>query len=140
MTGDDVPRVGLAVPPGWERTAEPGGGTSARPAGAGTGAPAVTVVVQETPATSAEEHALRSIGELAVALSDLRVIGQRVGEGRVDLVVAHEMLGVDVTTLQRHLLGPEGRVVVAAATVADVLWPGWRGTLERIVDGVEVEW
>jgi hypothetical protein len=43
---------------------------------------------------------------------------------RLDLALAIEQLGTDLTVVQRHLLHPDGWSVVATGTAADVDWLG----------------
>lgn len=42
---------------------------------------------------------------------------------RLDLALAIEQMGTDLTIVQRHLLHPDGWAVVATGTVSDADWP-----------------
>jgi hypothetical protein len=44
-------------------------------------------------------------------------------ETHLDVTLAVEQMGVDATVVQRHLIRPGGRAVVATGLVADVDWP-----------------
>lgn len=50
-------------------------------------------------------------------------------ETHLDLALAVEQMGVDATVVQRHLIRPGGRAVVATGLVADVDWPELAGTV-----------
>lgn len=58
------------------------------------------------------------------------------GERRMDLAFAFEQLGVDVTTVQRHLVLDGGRSVVATGVAADVDWPAVSATLVGTVRSI----
>lgn len=141
MTAAPRPEVRVALPDGWEQD-EGADGTvlTARPAGAGLGAPALSVVASTRVADRPEEHLLRALAELGTALSDMHVLDVEVGEDEVRVLVAHEVLGLDATTCQRHLLGPDRTVVIAAVTTSDLLWPAWRGELDRLLGSVQARW
>lgn len=54
-------------------------------------------------------------------------------ESHLDLALAVDHLGVDATVVQRHLIRPGGRAVVATGVAADLDWPDLAPVVLRAV-------
>jgi hypothetical protein len=129
------PRVVIDLPDGWERD-EPGGGVvlmARHPRRSGPLRPTVTVshTVQPELTDTPSYVEAQVAGTYATFGGTCQLVHLDVGhrpEDHLDLVLAMEQWGVDATVVQRHLLFPGGRAVVATGVTADNEWyelSGW---------------
>lgn len=144
-------RISIDLPEGWHRvTGEDAVPLLARPQRwARRFVPTVTVVVSRTPGvmalgdyTDAQLAGVRaSFGGHLVHLDAVHRPGPH-----LDLVLATEQMGVDLTVAQRHVLGPadddgsDRTSVVATALALDGDWAHLAGALLSTVRSVDVTW
>ena len=126
--------VFVDLPAAW--VVEAGPPAVARPAARDGVAPA-TVVGFDGGDVRGDELAAGVVTAALGRLADpVAVDVRRTGDG-VDLVVAHRLWGVDVTTFERHHCLPSGRWVVAC-TVPDADLGDWAAVARRIVRSLVV--
>lgn len=145
---DRWPTFRIAIPDGWHSRGDAASGSMrAVPADAAATDPTHVLVI-----TTVDPAAIGDLDAYAVAqlrgsvemLTDALPIAVRTSDGPdggiVDLTVAHDAFGLDVTSVQRHVVGPAGTVVIASATTEDLRWPDRAGELIATVRSVSVSW
>lgn len=124
------PGAEIDLPASWERVGPVGGvALMARPANY-VGRLRPTIVVADTVDRSLAGADARGYVEAQLGLAYTTFGGHLVHaevshrpELHLDLMLAIEQMGVDATVVQRHLIRPGGRAIVATGLAADVEWP-----------------
>jgi hypothetical protein len=143
--GSGACEVGVDIPSGWDRSDDPGPALLlARPSGwVGPVVPSLTVAR----AVTAEAPTLAAYADRMVPSTLLSLGGHLVhlGSGHrpvdhLDLTIATEQWGSDLTVTARHLVRPGGGAVVATGAAADTDWAELATTLLRAVRSLRVRW
>jgi hypothetical protein len=150
MPGDDVAgsqmspvKVRISVPEGWVREGAVGDSLVAAWPDGYRGPMLPTVVVTDTVDPSVNRFDRYVEAMLVQAYSTLpgHLVHLEVSDGppeTLDMTLAADPLGIDVTVTQRHRFLGLGRAVVATASAADVDWPELGVALVRSVQSLEV--
>lgn len=133
---DGAPGAEIDVPAGWERVG-PAGGVAllARPVNhAGRVRPTIVVTDTVDPALAGADTGRYVEVQLGQAYATfgghlVHVEVSHRPELHLDLMLAVEQMGVDATVVQRHLIRPGGRAIVATGLAADVDWPDMAAVL-----------
>lgn len=143
--GSPAPRIDLEVPAGWVRSDGPGGVllVARPPDWPGPLVPSLTVA--RVVATGSPT--LAAYGERMVASTLMSLGGHLVhlGSGHrpvdlLDLTLATEQWGCDLTVTVRHVVQPGGEAVVATGAAADRDWADLALTLLPAVRSLRVRW
>ncbi|HKE74651.1 MAG TPA: hypothetical protein VKB57_13605 [Acidimicrobiales bacterium] len=143
--GSGAGEVDVDVPFGWVRSDDPGAALLvARPSGwTGPVVPSLTLAR----VVSAEAPTLAAYADCMVPSTLLSLGGHLVhlGSGHrpvdhLDLTIATEQWGSDLTVTARHVMRPGGGAVVATGAAADADWAELAATLLRAVRSLRVRW
>lgn len=143
--GSGAGEVDVDIPSGWDRSDDPGPALLvARPSGwVGPVVPSLTVARVVT----AELTTLAAYTDRMVPSTLLSLGGHLIhlGSGHrpvdhLDLTIATEQWGSDLTVTARHVMRPGGGAMVATGAAADTDWAALATTLLRAVHSLRVRW
>jgi hypothetical protein len=139
--------IAIDVPDGWEqRTDLPDVALLARPLGRPTQpAPTLNVTAAHHDGSPTfDVYVQAQLTGLAATVDGTLVSCETTSGSPADplhtleLAFAYDLLGNDLTCVQRHLVDGDGRAVIATATAADADWPGTAATLVAAVRSIRV--